>query len=70
MIYYKAVKVTIDASALVKVIINMVVQYHGLPDLIISNQSSVFNLKFWLSLCYFLGIKHRLSTTFHPQTDN
>ena len=26
-------------------------------------------LKFWSSLCYFLGIKQRLSTAFHPQTD-
>ena len=25
--------------------------------------------KFWFSLCYFLGIKRRLSNAFHPQTD-
>ena len=26
-------------------------------------------MKFWSSLCYFLGVKRRLSTTFHPKTD-
>ena len=26
--------------------------------------------KFWSSLCYFLGVKRRLSTAFHPQTDD
>ena len=29
----------------------------------------LFTSKFWSSLCYFLGIKKKLSTAFHPQTD-
>ena len=69
MVHYKLVKVTIDASGLAEVIINMVVRHHGLPDLIITNQGLLFTSKFWSSLCYFLGIKRRLSTAFHPQTD-
>ena len=47
----------------------MVVRHHGLPDSIVSDRGSVFTSKFWSSLCYFLGIKRRLSTAFHPQTD-
>ncbi len=35
MIYYKPVKVTIDAPDLVKVIINMVVHHHGVLELIV-----------------------------------
>ena len=38
-------------------------------DSIVSNRGSVFTFKFWSSLCYFLSIKRRLSTTFYPQTD-
>lgn len=32
MVYYDLVKVTTDTPALAKVIIDAVVQYHGLPD--------------------------------------
>ena len=69
MIYYKPVKVTIDASGLVEVIIHVVVRHHDLLDSIISDCGSIFTSKFRSSLYYFLGIKRRLSTTFYPQTD-
>ena len=69
MVHYKPVKITIDASELVEIILDMVVWYHGLSNSIVSNKDSIFTSKFWLLLCYFLGIKWRLSTTFHPQID-
>ena len=69
MVYYKPVKVTINTLELAEVIIDMVVQHHGLLDSIISDWKSIFTSKFWSSLCYFLGIKRQLSTAFHPQTD-
>ena len=69
MVHYEPVKVTIDAPGLAEVIIDMVVRHHGLPDSIVSDRGSVFTSKFWSSLCFFLGIKRRLSTAFHPQTD-
>ena len=68
MVQYKPVKVTIDTLGLAKVILDMVVQYHGLLDSIVIDKSSLFTSKFWLSLYYFLSIKQRLSTAFHPQT--
>ena len=69
MVHYEPVKVTINAPGLAEVIIDVVVRHHGLPDSIVTNRGSLFTLKFWSSLCYFLGIKRRLSTAFHPQTD-
>ena len=69
MMHYEPVNVTINALGLAEVIINVVVRYHGLPDSIISDRGAIFTSKFWSSLCYFLGIKRRLSTAFHPQTD-
>ena len=69
MVHYKPVKVTINAPNLAEVIIDVVVRHHGLPDLIITNQKSLFTLKFWSSLCYFFNIKRKLSTTFHSQID-
>ena len=69
MVHYEPVKVTIDAPGLAEVIIDVVVRHHGLPDSIISNRGAIFTSKFWSSFYYFLGIKRRLSTVFHPQTD-
>ena len=69
MVYCGPVKVTIDALSLAEVIINVVMRPHGLPDSIVSDRGLLFILKFWSSLCYFLGIKRRLSTAFYSQTD-
>ena len=64
MVHYEPVKVTIHAIGLAKVIINVVVRHHGLPDSIVTDQGSFFTSKFWSLLCYFLGIKRRLFTAF------
>ena len=59
----------INALALAEVIIKVVVRHHGLLDFVVSHQGSVFTSKFWSSLCYFLGIKRKLLSAFHPQID-
>ncbi len=69
IVHYKPVKVTIDAPGLSEVIIVIVVRHHSLPDSIVKNQGLIFTSKFWPLLRYFLGIKRRLLTAFHPQTD-
>ncbi len=69
MVYYELVKVIIDALDLAKVIIDVVVHHHGVLESIVTDQGSLFTSKFWSSLCYFLGIKRKLSTAFYPQTD-
>ena len=65
IVYYKPVKVTIDTLGLAKVILDVVVWHYGLPDSIITDKSSLFTLKFWSSLCYFLRVKQKLSIIFH-----
>lgn len=37
IVYYKLVKMTINAPRLVKVIINMLLCHHGLPNSIVTN---------------------------------
>ena len=69
MVHYEPVKVIIDAPGLAEVIIDVVVWHHDLPDSIVTDRGSLFTSKFWSSLCYFLGVKQRLSSAFHPQTD-
>ena len=70
MVHYEPVKVTINTPGLAEVIFDVVVWYHGLPDSIVTDRGLLFISKLWLSLCYFLSIKRRLSTTFYPQTDD
>ena len=43
MVYYKPVKVTIDAPGLAKVIIDVVVRHHGLPDSIVTDRGLLFH---------------------------
>ena len=70
MVYYKLVKITINALGLAEVIINVIVRYHSLLNLIMTDKGFLFTLKFWSSLCYFFGIKRWLFTVFHLQTDS
>ena len=69
IVNYKLVKLTINAPVFVKVIIDVIVRHHGLPDSIVTDWKLLFISKFWSLLCYFLGIKRRLSTIFHLSTD-
>ena len=67
MVYDKVIKVIIDAPDLAEIIIEAVVYYYGLPNSIMSDCGSVFTLKFWFSLCYFLEIKQKLSIALYPK---
>ncbi len=51
MVYYKPVKVTINAIGLAKVIIDVFVQHYGVLELIVTDRDSLFILKFWSLLC-------------------
>ena len=69
MVHYKLVKVSINAPGLAKVIIDVVMRHHGLPDSIVTDRGLLFTSKFWSLLCYFFSIKRRLLTAFYSQTD-
>ena len=69
MVHYEAVKKTLTAEQLAEVLRHCVFKYHGLPDSIVTDRGSLFTSNFWSSLCYYMKIKRRLSTAFHPQTD-
>ena len=46
-----------------------VVRYHGIPKSIISDRDKLFTSNFWTTLLAAIGIKRKLSTAYHPQTD-
>ena len=49
--------------------LKLVWKLHGLPSEMISDMDAKFSGKFWESLCKSLGIKRKMSTAYHPQTD-
>lgn len=55
--YYQLVKPTINVASLVKIIIYILVKYHNLLKIIISNKRFLFTLKFWSLLYHFFDIK-------------
>jgi hypothetical protein len=59
----------VDAKDLADMFIREVFRHHGLPLTIISDRGPQFIAAFWKRLCERLGIDHRMSTPFHPQTD-
>lgn len=69
MVYYKLIKVTINASRLAKVILDVVVWHHNISDSIVTDRDSFFISKFWLSLYYFLAMKQKLFIIFYLQID-
>jgi hypothetical protein len=58
-----------DARELATVFAREIWRLHGLPMDIVSDRDSRFTSRFWQSLLELLGIKGRMSTAFHPQTD-
>jgi hypothetical protein len=57
------------AAAVARQFVNHIWKLHGLPDNIVSNRDTAFTSKFGKEVMNFLGIKQRMSTAFHPQTD-
>ena len=69
MVHYKPEKITIALLGLAKVIIDVVVWHHSLPNSIVTDRDSLFTSKFWSLLCFFLSIKRLLFNAFHLQTN-
>jgi len=53
----------------IKLFVDNVYQYHGLPIAIISNQGSLFISKFWKYLFETAKVNIKLYFAFHPQID-
>jgi hypothetical protein len=51
------------------VILDRLVRHHGIPKTIISDRDKLFTSNYWTTLVALIGIKRKLSTAYHPQTD-
>lgn len=60
---------SMKAEECAKVFLKIHIRYHGFPSHITSDRGSNWVGDFWRELCRIIGMKQRLSTAFHPQTD-
>lgn len=69
MTHFVPTVTSVTAEDTAKLFIKHVVRLHGLPDNIVSDRDPRFTSAFWAEVCSRLGIKRKMSTAFHPQTD-
>ena len=59
----------IFAPAVAMAFMEYYIPYHGFPKAIINNKGTQFTSAMWAILYKTLGIKRRLSSAYHPETD-
>lgn len=60
---------TIKTQSVAEEFLKCFIRHHGLPRSIVSDRGSQFLGHMWQTVCKLLRIHHRLSTSFHPETD-
>jgi hypothetical protein len=67
--YFFPYKETWSAEQLADVVFRHIASVHGWPKEWITDRDTKFASKFWQALMTRLGVKSKLSTAYHPQTD-
>ena len=62
-------KGTLTAEQLGFLVLDRLIRYHGIPRKLISDRDKLFTSAYWRTLVAQMGIHHKLSTAFHPETD-
>jgi hypothetical protein len=57
------------AREVVELVFTEVYKHHGLPKAIVSDRDVLFTSVFWARLNKLLGVKLKMSSAYHPQTD-
>jgi hypothetical protein len=69
MAHFIGLKETATAKNAANAFLKEVWKFHGLPESIISDRDTKWSSEFWDEQCGLLGIKKRMSTSFHSQMD-
>lgn len=60
---------SIDAKGMAQLFIQWVYRFGHTPETIISNRGPQFVSRFWSEFCRIIGVKVKLSTAYHKETD-
>jgi hypothetical protein len=69
MAHFTPCSKSITTKETAQLILNEIVRLHGLPEEIMFDRGRQFASKFWRRLFELLGVNIRLSSAFHPETD-
>jgi hypothetical protein len=69
MVRFIPCRESMDAAEVAELICREVVRQHGMPKEVLSDRGPHFNNLFWRHLCKYAGVRQRLSSAYHPQTD-
>jgi len=69
MAIYLPCRKHIDSPELARMFFEHMICKRGVPDNIVTNRGKEFSSRFWNRVCSHLSVIHRLSSSFHPQTD-
>ena len=67
--HFVLTKQSINTEQLAHLVLDRLVRYHGLLEAILTDRDKLFTSAYWKTLLNAIGIKRKLSTAFHPQTD-
>lgn len=67
--HFIAASETYTAEQLGHLVMDRLVRHHGFPKVFITDRDKLFTSNYWKTLVGTLGIKHKLSTAYHPETD-
>ena len=62
-------RTTLTTEGFAKLFVREVFTHYGMPHTIISDRGTQWNSEFFRALCDILGIKLKMSTAYHPQTN-
>ncbi|GAM88161.1 hypothetical protein ANO11243_061920 [Dothideomycetidae sp. 11243] len=67
--YFVPMLTRATAEDMAFVFLKTIVSRHGVPKELITDRDKLFTSQFWQSFTDQIGTHHKLSTSFHPQTD-
>lgn len=69
MVHLQPARVNYKAPDMAELLFHAVYRLHGMPEAIVSDRDVLFTSPFWQRLHELTGVKLRMSTAYHPQTD-
>ncbi len=69
MAHYIPTTTDVTSKGIARLFFDNIFRLHGIPDSVVSDRGTQFTSDFTRALANLVGTQHKLSTSFHPQTD-
>ena len=69
MVHFSPCWNDMGAEEFAQILVRDVLRLHGVPQFLVSDRNKLLTSRFFAKVSELLGLKQRLSTAYHPQTD-